>query len=161
MPPIQTKNQIMKATSHTRAKITLPSSLALALTLTAWLPGAARAADGERLAHPTLEMRQIATQAQAEALKPGDSIAMTCAMCKIVTVVPVTADEKHVKMLTVGETMKCPSCKGAVEIAATGKGEGQDAEVKYVCSECGDKAMFVTATKPGSGSLAGDDKMIE
>jgi len=133
--------------------ISLRSALAIiALAAAAWLPGTALAADNGKMAqHGPLEMRQIKTQSEAEALEPGDSIAMACAMCKIVTVHKVAAGGEHMKMMTAGEKMKCPACDGAVEVAATGKGEGKDAEVKYVCSECGDDAMFVTATKPGSG----------
>ena len=80
---------------------------------------------------------------------------MVCAMCKIVTVHKVAADAEHVEMMTAGEKLTCPTCGGTVEVVATGKGEGKDAEVKHVCSECGDDAMFVTATKPGTGGMKG------
>ena len=143
----------MQSQSHNFRKTALRSALALALAITSWLPGAARAADQEGTPKSS-PMRQITTQAQAEALKPGDSIAMVCAMCKIVNVEQVTADQTHVKTLTVGEKLACPTCGATVEVVATGTGEGRNAEVNYVCSECGDQAMFVTATEPGSGSHA-------
>ncbi len=98
----------------------------------------------------TMEMNHIMTQAQAEALKPGDSMSMTCSSCKKVTVQTVTNDQSHVKMMTVGQKFTCGGCKGTVEVVATGKGQGKDAEVKHVCSTCGDDAMFCTATKAGS-----------
>jgi hypothetical protein len=82
-------------------------------------------------------------------------MSMTCAKCKVVTVQKVTTDKAHVKMMTVGEKLKCPACEGSVEVVATGKGEGKDAEVKHVCSKCGDDAMFCAATKPGSGAMKG------
>ena len=50
-------------------------------------------------------------------------------------------------MMTVGQKLSCPGCTGIVEVVATGKGQGKDAEVKHVCSKCGDDAMFCTATK--------------
>jgi hypothetical protein len=100
----------------------------------------------------TTHMNHIMTQAQAEALKPGDSMSMVCSKCKDVMVQKVTDDNAHVKMMTVGEKLMC-SCGGSVEVVATGKGEGKDAEVKHVCSKCGDDAMFCAATKPGSGSM--------
>lgn len=52
----------------------------------------------------------------------------------------------------------CPSCGGTVEVVATGKGKGKDAEVKHICSKCGDDAMFCSATEPGSGSMKDMEK---
>ena len=133
-------------------KISLSSGLAVALTVAAWLPGA-RAADHDKAAHNMTQMQHITTQAQAEALKPGDSMSMTCTKCKSVMVQKVTADKAHVKMMTVGEKVMCHACDGTVEVVATGKGEGKNAEVKHVCSKCGDDAMFCSAVKPGMGSM--------
>jgi hypothetical protein len=93
------------------------------------------------------KMTQIKTQADAETLKPGDSIAMVCSVCKMVTVHPVGNDKSHVKMMTVGNTHTCSSCSGKVTVKGTGEGEGKHQEVKYVCGKCGDDAMFVVATK--------------
>ena len=122
--------------------------------------GAGPAADSaaSAAAQPPMQMNHVKTQAEAEALKPGDAMSMTCAKCKVVTVQKVTADKAHVKMMTVGEKLTCPACEGSVEVVATGKGEGKDAEVKHVCSKCGDDAMFCAATKPGSGAMQDMDK---
>ena len=122
------------------------------MALAVWMPVTTRAAEPDYAQHPMM-MNQIKTQAEAEALKPGDSISMTCNSCKYVMVMPVTTGQEHIKMMTVGEKHICPSCKGSVEVTATGKGEGKNAEVKHVCSKCGDDAMFVCASKPGSGNL--------
>jgi RNase P subunit RPR2 len=144
----------MKTKRNILSKISLSSELAVALVaLGVWLPGPARAAEHEKRAHDMMQMQHISTQAQAEALKPGDSMSMTCSKCKDVMVQQVTADNAHVKMMTVGEKFICPVCGGTVEVVATGKGEGKDAEVKHVCSKCGDDAMFCSATKPGSGAM--------
>ena len=140
----------MKTKHNILSKISLRSGFAVALAFAVWLPGAARAADHAKGAHDMTHMQHIMTQAQAEALKPGDSMAMTCTKCKDVMVQKVTTDKAHVKMMTVGEKVKC-SCGGTVEVVATGK--GKNAEVKHVCSKCGDDAMFCTATKPGSGAM--------
>lgn len=137
----------MKMKHNLLRKISLSSGLAVAVAFAAWLPGTARAAE-----HDMMQMEHITTQAQAEALKPGDSMAMTCTKCKDVMVQKVTTDKAHVKMMTVGEKFKC-SCGGNVEVVATGKGSGKNAEVKHVCSKCGDDAMFCSATKPGSGAM--------
>ena len=105
-----------------------------------------------------MQMQHIMTQAQAEALKPGDSMAMACSKCKNVMVRTVSADKSHVKMMTVGEKDMCDVCRGTVTVVATGKGKGKDAEVKHVCSKCGDDAMFCSATKPGGGSMKDMEK---
>jgi hypothetical protein len=149
------KDTVMKMKHNILNKISLSSGLAVALAFGVWLPGPARAAEQMKGAHDMLHMEHIMTQAQAEALKPGDSMSMACSKCKVVIVQKVTTDKAHVKMMTVGEKVKCPGCDGTVEVVATGKGEGKDAEVKHVCSKCGDDAMFCAATKPGSGSMKG------
>ena len=153
------KDTVMKMKHNILSKISLSSGLAVALAVAAWWPGAACAAEPMDGAQHQLHMQHIMTQAQAEALKPGDSMSMACAKCKAVMVQKVTADKAHVKMMTVGEKVKCPGCDGIVEVVATGKGTGKDAEVKHVCSKCGDDAMFCSATKPGSGSMKSMEKM--
>ena len=142
------------------SKISLSSSLVIALALAMWLPGVARATEHEMGSHDMMQMQHITTQAQAEALMPGDTMSMACSKCKVVIVQTVTNDKSHVKMMTVGEKMMCTGgCGGTVEVVATGKGKGKDAEVVHVCSNCGDDAMFCAATKPGSGSMHGMGKM--
>ena len=134
------------------------SALAIALALVVWLPVAARAAQHAQGAHGMMQMQHITTQAQAEALKPGDSMSMACSTCKNVMVRTVTTDNAHVKMMTVGEKDRCDVCGGTVTVVATGKGKGKDAEVKHVCSKCGDDKMFCSATKPGGGSMKDMEK---
>ena len=148
----------MKLKHNILSKIILSLGAAFALAAGVWLLGTVSAAEPvkepAKPAHDMVHMEHIMTQAQAEALKPGDSMAMTCSKCKHVMVQKVVAgSDAHVKMMTVGEKMKCSACEGSVEVVATGKGKGKDAEVKHVCSKCGDDAMFCTAVKPGSGAM--------
>jgi len=134
-------------------KISLTSGLAITLALAVWWSVAAQAADEKHDAHQghhALHMNHITTQAEAEALKPGDALAMACSMCKHVMVHYVTKDKSHVKMMTIGQKHKC-NCGGTVTVVGTGKGKGKNEQVNHVCSKCGDDAMFVCATKPGSG----------
>ena len=152
----------MKKKNNFLGRISFGSGLALALAFAVWMPGAARAQDngtemGNMPAGGMMNMQHIKTQAEAEALKPGDSMSMTCAKCKSVMVQKVGTDKAHIKMMTIGEKTKC-SCGGTVEVVGTGKGEGKNEEVKHVCSKCGDDAMFCSATKPGSGAMT-DMKM--
>lgn len=157
----------MKTNRNLFTKIILSSGAALALASGVWLLDTARAADlvtdPVKPATDMCHMNHIKTRAQAEALKPGDSFAMVCSKCKHVMAVKVTAGSTaHVKMMTAGEKAKChEGCDGSVEVVATGKGEGKDAEVKHVCSKCGDDAMFCAAVKPGTGAMkeaVGDKK---
>jgi len=142
----------MKTNQITPPKRNLFSGLVAVMALAVWMPATTRAAEPDHAQHPMM-MNQIKTQAEAEALKPGDSISMTCNSCKYVMVMPVTTGKEHIKMMMVGEKHTCASCEGSVEVTATGKGEGKNAEVKHVCSKCGDDAMFVCASKPGSGNM--------
>lgn len=156
----------MKTKQSISRNISFSSKLAVALAFAVWLPGVAYAtehpAEHKKGMHDMMpmkgagemmQMEHITTQAQAEALKPGDSMAMTCSKCKDVMVQKVGTDNAHIKMMTVGETSMCHGCGGTVEVVATGKGAGKDAEVKHVCSKCGDDAMFCSATKAGSGAM--------
>ncbi len=155
----------MKTKNNVLGKIIFGSGLALALTLAAYFPGAARAAEhdpkmGKMPAGampgampPMSMMNHIKTQAEAEALKPGDSMSMTCTKCKTVMVQKVGTDQAHVKMMTIGQKTDCSECGGTAEVVGTGKGQGKNEEVKHVCTKCGDDAMFCSATKPGSGSM--------
>ena len=145
----------MKMKQSILGKISLGVGLVVVMTVAAWLSGATGAAQSMKDPHGMMQMQHITTQAQAEALKPGDSMSMTCSTCKNVMVRTVTTDKSHVKMMTAGEKDMCDVCGGTVTVVATGKGKGKDAEVKHVCSKCGDDKMFCSATKPGGGSMKG------
>ena len=148
----------MNAKQNVLSKMGISAGIAAILVGAVWWSGAAHAADPAKGMPAMKHMNHITTQAEAEELKPGDSMSMTCAKCKSVMVQKVTADKAHVKMMTVGEKVMCHACDGTVEVVATGKGEGKNAEVKHVCSKCGDDAMFCSATKPGSGAMKDMDK---
>ncbi len=142
----------MTTTTSLVSKVSLASGLAITLAAAVWWSVAAQSADDKHDAHQdahVAHMNHITTQAEAEALKPGDSIAMACSMCKHVMVQQVTKDSSHVKLMTIGQKHKCV-CGGTVTAVGTGKGKGKNEVVNHVCSKCGDDAMFVCATKPGS-----------
>jgi hypothetical protein len=146
----------MKTNLLNNIRISAGSAIALAMTLGL---SAANAQDHKGMdmkgVQAPMIMNLIKTQAEAEALKPGDSMSMICSKCKYVIVQKVGTDKAHVKMMTIGTTSTCVSCDGEVKVVGTGKGEGKNEEVKHVCSNCGDDAMFCTATKPGSGGMEG------
>jgi hypothetical protein len=67
-------------------KLLAGSSLALRLAAAVWLPVQTRAADQVKGGQKLTELNQINTKEEAEALKPGDAIAMVCAKCKSVAI---------------------------------------------------------------------------
>src|SRR5689334_13749788 len=137
-------------------KISLGSSLAVALALGVWLPIQSRAADQVKGAERLMQLNRITTPAQAEALKPGDSIVMVCTKCKSVMMHNVTKEKGHINVMTVGEKHLCPGCNTTIETVGFGKGKHD--EVKHVCKTCGDDSVFCCATKPGSGATKGMEK---
>lgn len=160
---------IMNTKSKPATKIVVTLTLALVATVIAWSTLTAQEPAKKHEGHQeqgaaqtepgVMHMNHITTQAEAEALQPGDFIAMACSMCKHITLQPVTKDNAHVKLMTVGENHKCDTCDGTVTVVGTGKGVGKDQAVIHVCSHCGDDAMFVCAVKPGTGtSKDGKDK---
>jgi hypothetical protein len=101
-----------------------------------------------------MEMGAIKTRAEAEALKPGDAVAMVCSKCKSVQVAYVTSESKeHVKKVIPGEKHICPGCKSTIEVV--GHGKAKTDAVKHVCEKCGDESAFCCASKPGTGGTAG------
>ena len=136
-----------------------------ALAMAASLPITARAADES--AKPMkpmkggemLMMKPISTEAEADALKPGDSIAMACSMCKSVMVHNVTTEKGYIKVMTVGQKHLCPGCNSMITVVGTGKGKHD--KVTHVCEKCGTDSVFCCATKPGEGATKGMEKEKE
>lgn len=136
--------------------ISLSSGLAVALALGVWLPGKVHAGPELKGAERMLQMQGINTRAQAEALKPDDTIAMVCAKCKSVAIETVTIEKGHIKHVMPGEKHLCPGCNSYIQVVGTGKGAKN--EVRHVCEKCGDSSAFCCATKPGSGATKGMEK---
>jgi hypothetical protein len=146
----------MKTKSNLIYKFSLGSGVAVALAFAVWAPGSAGAADPVKGGERQLNLLGITTKAQAEALKPGDAIAMVCTKCKSVMVHNVTTEKGHIKVMTVGEKHLCPGCNTTIETVGVGK--AGKLEVKHVCTACGEDSIFCCATKPGSGTTKGMEK---
>jgi hypothetical protein len=150
-------NRKMKMKTYTSvSKTTLCATVAAAFAIAAWLPATARADDemkpmkgGEHL----MMLHHINTPAQAEELRPGDTVAMVCTKCKSVVTQNVTTEKGHIKLMTIGEKHLCPGCDSTVTVVGTGKGAKD--EVKHVCGKCGSNSMFCCATKPGGDATKG------
>src|SRR5688572_1365671 len=134
---MKTKNQILK--------MSLGAGLAAALAFGFWAPGPVRADVELKGYERSLQMRGISTRAQAEALKPGDTIAMVCAKCKTVAIQTVTIEKGHIKHVTPGEKHLCTGCNSYIKVVGVGK-ESKN-ELRHVCDKCGDSSAFCCATK--------------
>jgi len=140
----------MTIKTHLRT-LCVPVAVALAIAL----PISARAAD-QMKGGQMLIMKEIKTPAEAQALKPGDSITMVCAKCKTVMLHNVSTEKGHIKAMTVGSKHLCAGCDSTITVVGTGKGAHD--VVKHTCEKCGDDSVFCCATKPGEGSTHGMEK---
>ena len=147
----------------------LGAGVAIALTLTAWLPTTASAADDSKPMKPMkggehmLMLQGVNTMQDVEALKTDDSIAMVCAKCKTVWVSRVKQGVKGAQLLTEkGQPMEligthaCKGCNSTMTVV--GHAKGDVTELKHSCGACGDDSAFCCATRPGSGSTKGMEK---
>lgn len=103
-----------------------------------------------------LSLSQIKTPVEAEALKPGDAIAMVCSKCKSVSVEYITQDSKHLAKMVVGEKHLCPGCRSTIEVVGHGKNKTE--VVRHVCKECGDESAFCCATSKNGKPTPGMEK---
>lgn len=146
----------MKTTNKLIHKLSIGSALCIVLALAASLPGSANAADQVKGGERQLNLLGIKTRADAEALKPGDTVAMVCSKCQTVFIERVTTEKGHLKTLTPGTTHACAGCNSTIEVV--GHGKAKTDVVKHVCKACGDNSAFCCATKPGDGATKGMDK---
>lgn len=99
-----------------------------------------------------LMLNNVATKAQADALKADDTIAMVCAKCKTVYVTRVKQGAKGAELLMnmnqpkelIG-THACTGCKSTLTVV--GHAKGDIVELKHSCKLCGDDSTFCCATK--------------
>lgn len=98
----------------------------------------------------------ISTLAQADDLKPGDTVVMVCAKCQTVSTQNVTVEKGHIRTMTVGAKHLCSGCGSTITVVGVGKGKHD--LVKHVCDKCGSDSAFCCATKPGSNATEGMEK---
>jgi hypothetical protein len=134
----------------------------VALAMSASLPLTARAADDSTKPMKPMKgaemlmMKPINTQAEADALKPGDPMVMVCSKCKSVMLHNVSTEKGHIQVMTVGQKHLCPGCDSTITVVGTGKGKHD--EVKHTCEKCGTDSVFCCASKPGEGATHGMEK---
>ena len=135
----------MKTMKHIGNGLIL-TTLILAVAAVTWLPGAVRAEDMKPMkgAEHLMMLNKITTPEQAEALKPGDTIAMACPKCQTIIVERVTTEKGHIKLTTPGEKHLCSGCQ--TSIVTVGTGRTAHNVLKHVCNTCGSEDVFCCAT---------------
>jgi ribosomal protein L44E len=157
----QTKVNKMKTLQHTWIKVSLFACAIFGLALAARAAeGGAKPIRGGELLAP---LSKIETKAQADALKPDDTMVMICGKCKTVYVTRVRQGAKGAEILMAqGQpkeligTHACAGCSSTIEV--TGHGRGKETVLKHSCKACGDDSAFCCATKPGGAATKGMEK---
>ena len=131
----------MKATKHL-----LQTSVMLAVAGLLWLPVDASAQQGAGAAKLT-QLKPIKTIEDAQAVKPGDSVVMSCPKCKDSW---VTVVEKPVKQGATPETRtllrhECPGCSS--KLVTEGTGTNAHTRLVHVCKNCGSEDAFCCVMK--------------
>ena len=88
----------------------------------------------------------ITTRQQAESLKPGTKLAMSCAKCKTVQVMDVDKKGEFLAWFTPKTKHVCPGCGGTWQYVNVAK--GTRGGYTHTCSKCGDKSMYCCSTHP-------------
>jgi hypothetical protein len=158
----QTKGNRMKTVKNN----IIGTGMAIAIALAAWLPSNLNAAEEMKPmkgSEHLLMLGKIETKAQADALKPDDTIAMVCAKCKTVWITRVKQGTKGAQLLMEGGQPKellgahaCAGCKSTLTVVGVQK--GAHTELKHSCNTCGDDSAFCCATKSGSAPTKETEK---
>jgi hypothetical protein len=144
----------MKSMKHICQCLTL-STIMLTVAAVSWLPGTARAEDMKPMkgAEHLMMLNNITTPEQAEALKPGDTIAMACPKCKTIIIETVTTEKGHINLTKPGEKHLCSGCQ--TTIVTVGMGKNAHNELKHVCNTCGSDLVFCCATSTNAAPTKG------
>lgn len=84
---------------------------------------------------------------QAQGLKPGTKIAMTCIKCKTVQVAEVDKKKGFMAWFEPDKKHLCPGCGGSYQYSH--RRVGFRGPYTHTCSKCGSKSMFCCSTHPG------------
>jgi hypothetical protein len=89
----------------------------------------------------------VASRQQAEGLKPGTKLAMSCAKCKTVQVRDVDKKGAFLAWFTPKTKHVCSGCGGTWQYVNVAK--GIRGGYTHTCSKCGEKSMYCCSTHPG------------
>lgn len=92
--------------------------------------------------------RRVQTHKEAQAVKPGDTMALVCGACKTVKLTQFKSDWPNQKgtprWTEIGTKHTCENCAGEIIVV---KGKTTDT-MQHNCSKCGDDAAFCCAGAP-------------
>ncbi len=105
-----------------------------------------------------LKLNVIKTVADAEAVKAGDTVVMSCPKCKdswVTIVTPATKTGAKPETTTVSRH-ECPGCEH--KIVSEGHGKMKTDKIVHTCKQCGSEDAFCCVMKKGSGPTPGMEK---
>jgi hypothetical protein len=120
----------MKTNRKVLTKVIVGGLFPLALTALVWLPVRAEAADQKKGAEFLINLQGIKTKAEAEALKPGDTIAMICSKCKTAMIHNISTEKGHIQVMTVGAKHLCPGCNSTIKVVGVGHGAKDEVKLR-------------------------------
>jgi hypothetical protein len=88
----------------------------------------------------------VTSRQQAEGLKPGTKLAMSCVKCKTVQVMDVDKKGEFLAWFNPKTKHVCPGCGGTWQYVNAAK--GTRGGYTHTCSKCGDKSMYCCSTHP-------------
>ncbi len=129
---------------------------ALAIAGLLWLPPLAFAQ--VKGATKIVQLKPIQTVADAEGVKPGDMVVMSCPKCKDswATVIEKPAKTGAAASTTLVASHECPGCTH--KYVTEGHGKAKTDKLVHVCKQCGSEDAFCCVMKKGSGPTPGMEK---
>ena len=112
----------------------------------------------EKGATKLVQLKPIETVADAEAVKPGDMVVMSCPKCKDswATIVEKPTKTGAAANSAVVARHDCPGCEH--KFVAEGHGKAKTDKLVHVCKKCGSEDAFCCVMKKGAGPTAGMEK---
>jgi hypothetical protein len=141
-------NQIKGNLTHCVAALAIAGLMSLPTFAFAQEKGAAK----------LVQLKPIETVADAEAVKPGDMVVMSCPKCKDswVTMVEKPAKTGASANSAVVARHECPGCEH--KYVSEGHGKAKTDKLVHVCKKCGSEDAFCCVMKKGTGPTAGMEK---
>ena len=132
----------------------LNATLILSLAGFAWLPASSFAQ--EKGAARLIQLKPIQSVADAHAIKPGDTVVMSCLKCKDSWLTFVEMPAKQGAMPETKAVMRheCPGCEH--RLVTEGQGKHATDKIVHTCKNCGSEDAFCcvmkkSASKPAPG----------
>lgn len=112
----------------------------------------------EKGATKLVQLKPIETVADAEAVKPGDMVVMSCPKCKDswVTIVEKPTKTGAAASSAVVARHDCPGCEH--KFVSEGHGKAKTDKLVHVCKKCGSEDAFCCVMKKGTGPTPGMEK---